>query len=308
MKEVKKRIFFIFKVLLTVLLVYLVIDKIGFGDLRNSIAIIRYSFAIALFYALVFTFIKVLKWHYLVSQTSEKGSSPGDAAKSYLVGMVGGLLTPGRVGEIARTVFLEKHKKSLIVYLVAVDKVFDITVVVLLALPGLYYYTNWLVAAGAGVILAWLLTGVFFPHYPLRWLNRLLERTGKWAGVRERLALIEEEMKSMTMKFKLRFLGLTLLGYGMVIVEFFWLVDNYHPCRLALIFLAQPLIMLVNIVPITIAGLGIREGTAAVLLSPFGVPHSAALSSAFMLFLLNTALPALAGALLLLGHRKKVPY
>jgi len=220
--------------------------------------------------------------------------------------MVGGLLTPGRVGEIARTIYLEKHKRSLIVYLVAVDKVFDITVVVLLALPGLYYYTDWLVVAGAGIILTGLLAGIFFPHYPLRWLNRLLKHTAKWAGVRDRLSLIEEEMESLTTKFKLSFLELTLLCYAMAIVEFYWLVDNYHPCRIALIFLAQPLIMLVNIVPVTIAGLGIREGTAAVLLAPFGIPHSAALSSAFMLFLLNTALPALAGALLLLGHRKKI--
>ena len=306
MKEVKKKIFFLLKVLLTVLIVYLVIAKIGFRDLRNSIAIIRYSFAIALIYALIFTFLKALKWHYLVRQTSEKGSSLGDAVKSYLVGMVGGLLTPGRVGEIARTIYLEKHKRSLIVYLVAVDKVFDITVVVLLALPGLYYYTDWLVVAGAGIILTGLLAGIFFPHYPLRWLNRLLKHTAKWAGVRDRLSLIEEEMESLTTKFKLSFLELTLLCYAMAIVEFYWLVDNYHPCRIALIFLAQPLIMLVNIVPVTIAGLGIREGTAAVLLAPFGIPHSAALSSAFMLFLLNTALPALAGALLLLGHRKKI--
>ena len=136
MKEVMKKVFFILKILFTIGLVYLVIDKIGFQDLENSIKTIRIGFAAALFLSVVFTLIKALKWYYLVRQTSEKGSSLGDAVKSYFVGMVGGLLTPGRVGEIARTVYLEKHGKSLIVYLVAVDKIFDITVVVLLALPG----------------------------------------------------------------------------------------------------------------------------------------------------------------------------
>lgn len=303
MKEVKKKIFFILKILLTIVLVYLVIAKIGFRDLKNSIQTIRYGVVIALFYSLVFTFIKALKWHYLVRQTSGKGSSLGDAVKSYFVGMAGGLLTPGRVGEIARTVYLEKHRKSLVVYLVAVDKVFDITVVLLLALPGVYFFTGVLFAAGVGIMLAALLVGIFFPHYPPRWVNRFLERTlrtGKWPGVRERLYVIEGEMESIALKFKLKFLGVTLFCYGIVIVEFYWLVANYHHCRLAGIFLSQPLIMLVNIAPVTIAGLGVREGAAVVLLSSFGVPHSAAISSAFMLFLLNTAFPALVGVLLLL--------
>lgn len=307
MKEVGKKFFFILKVLLTFVLVYLVMDKISFRDFENSIKTIRAGFVVALFYALVFTLIKALKWYYLVRQTSEKGTTWGDAVKSYFVGMVGGLLTPGRVGEIARTVYLEKHNKSLIIYLVAVDKVFDITVVVLLALPGIYYFTGvfaFFATAGVGIILAGLLVGIFFPHYPPRWLNRLLERTGKWAGIRERLSLIEREMESMTMKFKLKFLGITFLSYGIVIIEFYWLVNNYQNCPLAAICLTQPLIMLINIVPVTIAGLGIREGAAVVLLASFGVGGAAAISSAFMLFLLNTAFPALAGALFL-THRQK---
>jgi len=185
-----------------------------------------------------------------------------------------------------------------------VDKIFDITVVVLLALPGVYYYTGPLVAAGVGVMLGGLLLGIFFPHYPPRWVNRVLAWTGKFAGTRERLSLIEGEMAAMKMAFKLKFLGVTFSCYGVVIVEFYWLVNNYQSCRFDVVCLSQPLIMLVNIVPVTIAGLGVREGAAVVLLSSFGVAGPVAISSAFMLFLLNTALPALIGALLLLTHRK----
>jgi len=150
-----------------------------------------------------------------------------------------------------------------------------------------------------------LMLGIFFPHYPPRWLNRVLAWTGKFAGARERLSLIEGEMEAMKMAFKLKFLGVTFSCYGVVIVEFYWLVNNYQSCRFDLVCLSQPLIMLVNIVPVTIAGLGVREGAAVVLLSSFGVAGPVAISSAFMLFLLNTAFPALIGVLLLLGRRKQ---
>jgi hypothetical protein len=42
-----------------------------------------------------------------------------------------------------------------------------------------------------------------------------------------------------------------------------------------------------------------------VLLSRFDIPQAAAISSAFMLFLLNTALPAVIGAVLFSWPRKK---
>jgi uncharacterized membrane protein YbhN (UPF0104 family) len=51
--------------------------------------------------------------------------------------------------------------------------------------------------------------------------------------------------------------------------------------------------------PVTIGGLGIREGAAAWLLSRYGVPTAEAALAAFLMFSINTALPGLIGAFLL---------
>jgi len=300
----KRHLLFLLKAAISGLLIYLVIDKTGLGDIAASFQNLGGSLVIALLFSFLFTFMKAIKWHVLVSRGGGPGPSTADAVRSYFVGMMGGLLTPGRVGEIARTVFLEKHDRGLIAYLVAVDKLFDVTAVLWLALPGIYYYAHVPALAGALLVLALLSLGIFFPQYPPRWLKNLLGHSGRLAGVRQRLDFIQGQLAAISPGFKLKFLGLTLLCYATVICQFFWLVENYHHCRLWMIAVSQPLIMLTNILPVTIAGLGIREGAAAALLSPFGVPQPAAIASAFMLFLLNTAIPALIGALLILVYRR----
>lgn len=56
--------------------------------------------------------------------------------------------------------------------------------------------------------------------------------------------------------------------------------------------------MLMNFV-ITIGGLGIREGTAIFLLGKFSLSPATAFNSGFLLFLINTALPAIIGLVIL---------
>jgi Uncharacterised protein family (UPF0104). len=198
--------------------------------------------------------------------------------------MAGGLLTPGRVGEIARAVFLERHERGLIAYLVVVDRVFEVAAVVLLAVPGIVFYANPLAGAAAAILLGLLWILLVWPDFPLRWLQRLLPRSSGFAALREKAARMTLQLRSVSAGVKRRQTGLALLGYGVVILQFHALLDNYHPSRLGTAVLAQPLIMLTNILPFTIGGLGIREGAAIALLSPFGVPRAPAVSSALMLF------------------------
>ncbi len=305
MKGINGKVLFAAKLVLSLLLLYLVIAKAGLGGIAASLRTVGPSLGAALALALLFTFLKVLKWHRLVMAAAGGGASLSDAAKSYLVGMAGGLLTPGRVGEVARAIFLERHERGLIAYLVMVDRVFEVAAVVLLAVPGIVFYANPLVGAAAAILLAFLWLLLVWPDFPLRWLQRLLPQSSRFAAFRERAARMTLQLQAVPTGVKRKQMGLALLGYGVVILQFHALLNNYHSSRLWTAVLAQPLIMLTNILPFTIGGLGIREGAAIALLSPFGVPRAPAVSSALMLFSLNTALPALAGSVLLLLRRSQ---
>ncbi len=303
MKTFRGRAFFFFKFLLSSALVCLIVSKIGFTEFAASLKSVNLHFIPALFYAFLFTYLKMLKWHALVETAAGKGTSQADAGKSYLVGLACGLLTPGRVGEIARIVFLENHNKSFIAYLVVVDRVLDLAVVLFLSLAGLVYFSNPAVVAAVAGVSAMLLMMIFFPACPLRRLQHLLERSGKFTTTWTKLAFVATRMTAVSMIEKWRLLGITFLSYGIVIMQFYHLLNNYHHGGLGLAVRVQPLIMLTNILPFTIGGLGVREGTAIVLLSSFGVPQAAAASSAFMLFLMNVAFPGVIGALLLVQRR-----
>ena len=61
--------------------------------------------------------------------------------------------------------------------------------------------------------------------------------------------------------------------------------------------LLYPIIILINILPLTIGGIGIREGASMITLSKFGIPPEAAVNASFLLFCANTLIPGLIGAL-----------
>ncbi len=142
----------------------------------------------------------------------------------------------------------------------------------------------------------------FFPCHALRWLGRLIKFFPRLSRLYAWSVSWMEKMAGMSLSFQLHFLFYTLISYTVVIAEFCCLLANYSPISIKTAALTQPVIMLLNILPITVAGLGVREGAAILLLTHFGIAAPAAFASAFLLFLLNTALPGLAGMLLLL-HR-----
>lgn len=303
MHQLKKATIFSLKILISLALVYVVVAKTGVIDFSTAFNKFGINFFLAVLCSLLFTCLKTWKWHGLVSVATAREVSLGEALKSYLVGLACGLLTPARVGEIARLLYLENHHQGLIACLVIMDRILDFVVVLFLSLAGLFYFSNPAVVAAAGAILAMLLLMFFSPAYPLRCFKHTLDRTGKFAVFQSQLGFVTEQIAAISPRAKCRLLALSFLSYAVVVIQFFLLLNNYHHGGLGLAVLVQPLVMLTNIFPYSIAGLGVREGTAMVLLSRFAVPRAAAVATVFMIFLINMALPALVGGILLFLHR-----
>ena len=255
---------------------------------------------IALTLALLFTLLKSLKWWLMLHQ-QEPSISWRTAGRSYLVGMAGGLLTPGRVGELSRALTLGQIERASVVALTLLDRFLDLWVVALLALPGLARFSgrgpSWLLPLLALLGLPLLILSKTPPAGPLAWLHR---RSAAKGGVVKKLLSAGEAIFRIPRRHLLCWLGLSGLGYAVVLLEFHWLLGGPSQYSFHTILLCLPLIMLANILPFTLSGLGVREGLSAALLATFDVPAGLAISAAFQLFLFNTALPALAGGAWLL--------
>ncbi len=64
---------------------------------------------------------------------------------------------------------------------------------------------------------------------------------------------------------------LAILSACVAIIQCYLLVNAFQPADFSTVFFTFPLIILTNIVPVTISGLGVREGAAVLLLPQFGV-------------------------------------
>ena len=66
-----------------------------------------------------------------------------------------------------------------------------------------------------------------------------------------------------------------------------------------------PAVLVAQVLPVSISGLGIREGLLVVMLKPLGVPRAQAIALGLMLFFLNLIVSVLGAPSFAVGHKTK---
>jgi uncharacterized membrane protein YbhN (UPF0104 family) len=250
------------------------------------------SLLVAATLTIPFLYLKVLRWWYLL-RGAGCDTSFTEATLSLMGGMGLALLTPARLGELARIAYLRDQRKLRLGGLVLLDKAFDVIVLALLSAVGAWQIVSPLL----GVLL--LLAGtvglvvVYLPDP----FEHLLQGSSRRLPFADRVAPVLGALESLSPLATTIYLALTLTAFIVVIAQFGIIIHTSVQLSLHVALLTFPLVILTNVVPLTIAGLGIREGTAALLLTHFHVDTATAVVSAFMMFFLNTALPGIVGAL-----------
>jgi uncharacterized membrane protein YbhN (UPF0104 family) len=280
---------------LTLGLLSLVALKVHVDRVGEAVGSARPAYlALALGLTVPFLYLKALRWHVMLRAGGVQASF-GEASLSLIGGMGPALVTPARLGELFRGVFLRDAQKWKIGGLVLVDKAFDVLVLTGLSTAGAWILIGpW---AGAFFLLATLvgLTVAFEP----RPLSTVLHRLSARLPMRDKLEALWSSLGSLSPGATSTFLALTLAAFLVVLLQFGIVLLSWRTWSPDIVFLTFPLVILTNVMPVTIGGLGIREGAAAWLLSRYGVPTAEAALAAFLMFSINTALPGLIGAFLL---------
>lgn len=258
----------------------------------------------ALVLTVPFLYCKALRW-YLMLQAASVDATFGEALVSLIGGMGLALVTPARLGELVRVAYLRDPQKLKIGGLVMIDKGLDVLVLCGLAIPGAWALLG--PVAGLAFVAA-TVAGMFVVYKPTRvhaLLTRWTDRTRQ--RVAERLHRIWASLESLSPRSTTVFLALTLLSFVVVLVQFGIILSDWRAPTLGLVLLTFPLVILTNVLPVTVGGLGVREGAAALLLAHYGVPAADAVLAALLMFTINTALPGVAGALLLPASVRSQP-
>ena len=212
--------------------------------------------------ALVGIGVQWLKWQLLLrNQIPEVNGR--DALYSLLGGAALGLVTPSRLGELGRGVFLGRSRTKAAL-LTAVDKLSSATVTL-----GLGAAAAWILWPQLRVFLL-LLVCVLGALLYWGWCRRKTSGPVAWGSIA----------------------GLSVLFNAVFMAQFFYLVSSSVGADLAVVLAVPVVFALKTLLPLGFLDLGVREAAAILVFSSLGLEPQPAFVASILIFVCNVCLPA----------------
>lgn len=271
--------------LLILFVLFRLIDFSG-EEFKAVISRIKWGYFLASLAGVVLVLgIKSYRWHRIIRNEGHH-YNVWRAFGAYMASFTIGVITPGRIGEIARLYYLRQDCDLSFLpafRTIVTDRIFDLGVLVMLGIAALFHFGalaggNAYVAAamGAGLFFLALFTGFFL----LRWLLK----TARFSE----MAFLQFIYQSLRQAVDRRALWLWLITAAAYLV-FYMAIDLIFlslgiEMRIIDIALVLSVVGLATILPVSWAGFGTREISLVYLLAFYGISAEAALSFSLLQF------------------------
>jgi uncharacterized protein (TIRG00374 family) len=298
-----KKIILIIKVIVTIFLLLFIFKRFDFS---RFLKILSDADLIYFIYALLFVpiilLIRGLKWKLLLNNVNINIDFK-TSFKSVVGGLAIGIITPGRVGEVSRSVFIKTNKKIEISGLVLVDRVIDLFAILLFSLYGVYT----IISIKSLSIFTTLIVFFIFLFLFSKKIRRFISSIGKDHKSKfiKKINQFLNLYGNVEKKTIICVIFLSLFMYLLTFFQFYFLVKAFSDIELLVALKTSPLIQFMSVIPITLFGLGLREGTAIYLLKPYDISEVAAFNSSFLSFGFNILFAALIGVFFIHGIKGK---
>jgi len=253
--------------------------------------------------------LKTLRWRNFVRcQGANYGLTP--AFLAYFGGIFVGLLTPGRLGEFVRALYVQRDcqlPSGKAFSSVLVDRLFDFYALLVMGGIGL-----WLLLRGSplgtwlglfGLLLALtvpllLLVGPTVFYAASHFVSRLTV-LGTWReGVIGWLGTFRQGLRAISLRHLLMGVALTLAAYAIFFSQSYILARSVGlPVNFAEVSYAVALGSLVALLPLSISGIGTREAAVVAFMGTMGVEAGAALAFSALFFVTFYIAGGLMGAM-----------
>ena len=232
--------------------------------------------------------VRWARWHALLGAGGVESSRTASAG-SLLGGFALGAVMPGRLGEMGRFLFVPARHRPRVILLNLIDRTLDTWALVTFAVGSLF-----LIAPRPAALIAVCVWMSLLPF--VLGLPRIVSKLGGlpwWSeGLRAKLRAAAETLPNLRVG---GYASISLLSTGCDLLAFFFLIRAFQDIRLGVVLATFPWIVMAAGLPLSVGGLGTREGAAAILLSRFAIPASVALSASLLLCVFGSLLPALVG-------------
>lgn len=246
-----------------------------------------------------FIWIKAWRWQRLIRALG-LDLSLNTAAGLYTVGLFLGATTPGQAGDLVKAWYLRDRGAPLAPAMlsVVIDRLCDLLVMAVIAALGIFAFRSLLpdprlqtalvLATGGGLLLVtgmllarrpreWLLTSVLPPLLPERLRAALARWQAQFATLTLRPPLIAAISVASLLSACCTFLRLWLLFRALHL-------DNVP---LLAVVGVSALIAVLQVLPISIGGVGVRDGVLVAALGMYGHSSEVALSLSLLFLLIN---------------------
>ena len=233
--------------------------------------------------------VQWLKWHQLLRSRVD-GIDPSNSLQSLFIGYAFGILSPGRLGELGRGMFLGHDRMEMLV-LAVLDRSTAFAATTLLAGIGLV-----VIAPGCGLL--WLGIWAAALAALLCFAAKFGSLLGRvWGG--ERVSNIVAEIPGSQWT---RMTIWSLVFQLAVCAQYYLLLRSWGTFELT-VLAGIPLIFgIKTLLPIGIMDIGVREAAAVFVFEFMELDPVPAFGAAIVLFAINVLIPALVGSAILL-HR-----
>jgi uncharacterized membrane protein YbhN (UPF0104 family) len=315
MKKTKPLLIFLFKLLVSGGLLAYFLSRIHIERFVDTFASAKFSYiALALAVYLVTQGISAARWMTLARPVGIKTPFP-DMVRYYLIGMFFNLFAPGTVGgDVSRVYYLvkdeEAHAKGRAVTTVhaamsvLMDRGIGMLVLVWLGAAGLLLFPEYSIPTPVRTAVLLFALAILAGVLLIPLVQRVLPDDGHHLLVKLRLAL-------RSYRTHWRALGVAaLLSLGIHLIQAWMHVAMGRALDLDLPFsfciIVYPLVGTFAAIPISVNGLGLREGGYVFLLAVLGIGTEKAVAFGILLFLI-VALDSLIGGLLFLLQKSPRP-
>lgn len=226
------------------------------------------------------------RWLVLLQKVQKRRLNFKDAYKGYLIGAFFSIFMPGAIGgDVVRIKYCADHCKIKLKtsgVIVATERLFGLTALCI-------YFFNGMIFGGvrllkdrfSGLDIWFIVAGIFIGAALLFFLCKQID---------------------LMARSSLNALLLSLAAQGIdLLVAFAFLNFLYPEARFYWILIVMPLAFLATVLPISLGGLGVREGMIAGVLTLFHVDVSLAILFSFMIYISKVIVGLIGGATFLMN-------
>jgi uncharacterized protein (TIRG00374 family) len=261
----------------------------------REVRLVPLALSLALYVGLVLT--KAWRWRLLLRELGLAAPTMREASTLFMIGQFAGGATPGQAGDFVRAWYLRERGAPLstALFSILLDRLLDFLLLAIVSLFGLVAFLDIFPVAlrpailvttvGFAIVVA-IAVPALIARAPRRWLMTRLRAVAP-ASMRERLERWQQLLDVLEVRpaFTLLLLLSTVAATAVVMVRI-WLLyralDVVIP--VALLVSASALISILQTLPVSIAGVGVRDAVLIAVLAHHGYSpeHALALSALFL--------------------------